>query len=196
MILNILIGIVCLILLNIYIYPDEQMKFYIKDQKAIIINLLSLIFIIAIAYYYETPGTFIAFLSLFIILLIATLIDYNTLLIPNDVIIVGIILGSLIIWINPMVTVKEGLIGFFALGIGMAFISFISKENIGYGDAKLISIIGLILGWQIGLITILVAFTLSAIVGLFLLTFKIKGRKEMLPFAPFLLISFIVLITI
>lgn len=196
MIINILIGLMCLILLNIYIYPEKEKNFFIKDKKTLVTNVLSFLIIIAMAYYYESPGTFIAFLSLFIILLMASLIDYKTLMIPNEIVLLGLALGLVTVWINPMVSLQESLIGFLALGVGMALISFVSKENIGYGDAKLISIIGLLLGWKIGLVTAFIAFAFSALVGLFLLTFKIKGRKEMLPFAPFLLISFVVIIMI
>lgn len=196
MIINILVGFICLGLMNIYLYEGLTMKKLIKNKRIAFINLISVLFIIALGYFYQSKGTFIGFLVLFIILLSSAVVDYKSLEIPNELIVLGLGLGCLIIWINPMVTLKQGILGFFAFGIGMSLLSFLTKENIGYGDAKLMAVVGLLLGWQLALVLLVIAFALSALTGLFLLTFRLRGRKEMVPFAPFILIAFMVLVMI
>jgi leader peptidase (prepilin peptidase)/N-methyltransferase len=65
-------------------------------------------------------------------------------------------------------------------------IAVLSRGGMGGGDIKLIAMIGAFLGWQAVLVTIFMAAMLSAVVGLSLILLKQKGRKDPIPFAPFL----------
>ena len=69
----------------------------------------------------------------------------------------------------------------------------------GLGDPKLMICLGLVLGLAQGILAIVLAFWIGAIVGLFLLALsKLKlfglhiGRKTELPFAPFLILGFFI----
>jgi leader peptidase (prepilin peptidase)/N-methyltransferase len=56
----------------------------------------------------------------------------------------------------------------------------------GGGDIKLVAMIGAFLGWQAVLITIFLGAFTGAMAGLILMLLGKKGRKDMVPFGPFL----------
>ena len=63
---------------------------------------------------------------------------------------------------------------------------FLKVESMGMGDIKLAAGIGAFLGWRLTLVCFFLSFLLGAIVAIFLLLTRIKGRKDRIPFAPFL----------
>jgi leader peptidase (prepilin peptidase)/N-methyltransferase len=61
--------------------------------------------------------------------------------------------------------------------------------GIGMGDVKLLAFTGLALGyfhWYLVLVQLFVGFLIGALVAIPLLALARKGRKDLLPFAPFL----------
>lgn len=77
-----------------------------------------------------------------------------------------------------------------ALGFGILFvIHLISPKGMGFGDVRLAGLIGLHLGW-LGLGYVLVglffAFLLASVVGIALMVLGRRGRKDRIPFGPFL----------
>lgn len=81
--------------------------------------------------------------------------------------------------------------GFFALFAGLFYL-FKKKEGLGFGDIKLMAVLGLIMGLQNILITTIFASVFGAI-GLLILTIKNKGEKSKeYPFATFIVPSAIV----
>ena len=84
------------------------------------------------------------------------------------------------------------------LGASVAFVFFfllvaISKEKwMGMGDAYLVILLGLILGWPQILLGLMLAFSLGAIVGIVLIVAKKKKMSSQLPFAPFLVLGTII----
>jgi leader peptidase (prepilin peptidase)/N-methyltransferase len=57
------------------------------------------------------------------------------------------------------------------------------KESLGGGDVKLMAMIGAFLGWRLVLLTFFLAPLLGVGVALFM---KIKRKKEVIPYAPYL----------
>lgn len=73
-------------------------------------------------------------------------------------------------------------------------ISWISKESIGYGDGLVVLCLGCFLtGVQI-LNLNMISITLAGITALFLLLVRKKGRKMQIPFIPFLLGGYAIMI--
>jgi leader peptidase (prepilin peptidase) / N-methyltransferase len=71
----------------------------------------------------------------------------------------------------------------------------VSKEKwMGYGDALLAILLGLILGWPQILLALFLAFATGAIYGIILIILKKKSIKSQLPFAPFLVLGTLVAI--
>lgn len=55
------------------------------------------------------------------------------------------------------------------------------------GDMYAALYMGLLLGWPKGLVALMCSFILGAIVGVILIVFKIRSRKEAVPFVPFMI---------
>ena len=88
------------------------------------------------------------------------------------------------------VYVLSGLI--VALPIFLLF--YLSKERaMGLGDVYLAGIIGVILGWQAGLIALYISFIIGAVIGLILILIKNKKMKSKVAFGPFLIIGLIIM---
>jgi leader peptidase (prepilin peptidase) / N-methyltransferase len=82
-----------------------------------------------------------------------------------------------------------------ALGCGAgAFVAFttlhlISPRALGFGDVKLVFVLGLNLGWLgVGetIVGLFLGFVYGAIIGVFLIATGIRSRKDHVPFGPFL----------
>jgi len=77
-----------------------------------------------------------------------------------------------------------------AIGGGIGLVLFlliviISGGGMGWGDVKLAALIGIITGYLIP-VALLLAVILGGLVAVILLLFKLKKRKEGIPFAPYL----------
>lgn len=73
------------------------------------------------------------------------------------------------------------------LGGGLLLIVAVaSKGGMGGGDIKLAAALGLWMGWKFTLLTLLLAFVFGGAGGIVLLLLKLKNRKDLIPFGPFL----------
>jgi len=83
--------------------------------------------------------------------------------------------------------------GILAASLAFAFffiLSAISQEKwMGMGDAYLVILLGLVLGWPQILLGLLLAFSLGAAVGMTMVLLEKKKLKSQIPFAPFLVIG-------
>jgi leader peptidase (prepilin peptidase)/N-methyltransferase len=97
----------------------------------------------------------------------------------------------------PDVKMAHSFIGRAAIGGGIGLVLFlliviVSRGGMGWGDVKLAALIGLVTGFPLVFITLLIGVILGGVVAVILLAFKIKKRKEAIPFGPFLAIATIV----
>ncbi len=98
-------------------------------------------------------------------------------------------------WGNPILDIWERALVSGLLAGGGAFLfffalSFLSREKwMGMGDAYLVILLGLILGWPKIFLALFLAFAIGAIYGIILIAFKKKKMKSQLPFAPFLIVG-------
>jgi leader peptidase (prepilin peptidase)/N-methyltransferase len=83
--------------------------------------------------------------------------------------------------------------GLLAAGVAFLFffsLSFFSHEKwMGMGDAYLVVLLGLILGWPKILLGLFLAFAIGAVYGIILIALGKKKMQSQLPFAPFLIIG-------
>ena len=133
----------------------------------------------------------IVFALLATALFIVSCIDIVHTIIPDAITLPGIVVGMCSsLWLTP-VGIGNAILGVL-LGGGlfllMAVLSVIllKREGMGGGDIKLIAMIGAFLGWQAVLVTIFFGAVLGAFVGIILILLRRQGRKEPLPFGPFL----------
>ena len=81
-----------------------------------------------------------------------------------------------------------------ALGGAAGFVIFllialVSRGGMGWGDVKLAALIGLATGFPLVFVAIIMAAILGGIVAVALLVAKKRGRREMIPFGPFLALA-------
>lgn len=78
------------------------------------------------------------------------------------------------------------------VGIGIAFLLFSrwTEESLGYGDSWLILLLGGAIGFWNLLWLLSIAFALSGVVSLFLLTVRKCSKTTAFPFVPLLAVSY------
>lgn len=138
------------------------------------------------------------FMSVILIILIAiAAIDYKTMIIPNGLVIALIVVGALYTGARFLLpgqflysmSIWEPIIGFFAASIPLYLIAVITKGGMGGGDIKLMAAAGIFLGWKGILVAMLIGSLAGAIISIILIILKIKKRKDMIPFGPFLCVG-------
>lgn len=122
----------------------------------------------------------------FSLLIVVTIIDLYHRIIPEGILLTGIVLGLPLAGLQSVDKLVSGLIGLLVAGIIMLIIAIISKGGMGGGDIKLSTVMGLYLGWQGVLLALFLAFLIGGITGIFLLLTGRKGRKDVVPFGPYL----------
>jgi leader peptidase (prepilin peptidase) / N-methyltransferase len=93
----------------------------------------------------------------------------------------------------PQTGIVQAAIG---LGIGLVVFTLIiilSRGGMGWGDAKLAGLIGAITGYLVPL-AIFLAVIIGGLLAIILLAFKLKKRKEGIPFGPFLAMGAVITI--
>lgn len=137
---------------------------------------------------------FLAYGALVSILLAMSLIDYDHQIIPDGMVIVIFLLGVAYKVAHMLIdkTSFPLLNSIWGLLIGGGFfllIAIASKGGMGGGDIKLMGVLGFWLGWRTTLLMMLLSFLIGGVLSILLLFFKIKGRKEAIPFGPFIAIA-------
>ncbi len=127
--------------------------------------------------------TFLIFVSF---LIIVAFIDLEHMIIPDILVIPGIFISLFLSLIRGNTVFLDSLLGLLVGGGIILLIVFLSKGGMGEGDIKLSAMIGSFLGIKFAIVALLSSFILGGIVGILLLVLKIKGRKDSIPFGPFL----------
>lgn len=163
-----------------------------------ILTCLILSYVLQVLIYKNTD--YIAFAKLcvlYAILVSASMIDFKLKIIPNYLVLIGLGARAVIYVLEIFISsnlkdvILSDLIGF-ALGFGVfALVSVITKQALGFGDAKLFAVVGLTLG-SFGTYSVMFTSVLvSAVISIFLLIFKKRGRKDSIPFGPCIFIGYI-----
>lgn len=127
----------------------------------------------------------VVFLLLAILMAVA-FVDIDTMEIPNGFVIAALICGLLSIILFPEVTLWGHFIGFFSVSVPLALITMIIPGAFGGGDIKLMTALGLFMGWKISITAFAIAVLSGGAYGIYLLAGKKKGRKDHFAFGPFL----------
>ncbi len=72
---------------------------------------------------------------------------------------------------------------------GFAFLlipALINPRGMGWGDVKMAGLMGLVLGFPLIFVALVIGVVLGGLIAIVLLLFRIKKRKETIPFGPFL----------
>lgn len=132
---------------------------------------------------------------LFFLLLAVIFIDLDFLIIPNRIILIGLLLGIPLTLAQSLQVFVSGLLGLLVGGGLLLLTAVVSRGGMGGGDIKLALVIGLYVGWPQILLVLFLSFLLGSIVGLALVVRGRKKMKEAVPFGPFLAVaSYIVML--
>jgi leader peptidase (prepilin peptidase)/N-methyltransferase len=128
------------------------------------------------------------------VLIALSLIDLDTQLLP-DVIVLPMLWVGLIVSLRPIFADSSASIigatcGYLALwSVYHGFKLFTGKEGMGFGDFKLLAMLGAWLGWQyLGLI-ILLSSIVGTFIGITLISLNKQNRETPIPFGPYLAIA-------
>ena len=119
-----------------------------------------------------------------IFLLVFAVRDIQTRLVSNKLLLIA---GAVTIpWLCYTESILLGLLGGCVGFSFFAALYFLSREKIGVGDVKLAGLIGLMTGFPLVLLALLLALLTSSVVIASLLALKRLKTTDSLPYAPFL----------
>lgn len=135
-------------------------------------------------------------ITLIIILFCAAWTDFHKMIIPNRLIVGGLVI-RLGLYAAEFLAAPQQFLGllqsdFFACLVVLFFFVmgvFVIKSGIGMGDIKLLTVLGLYQGF-VGMFSAVFFSLCAALIGaVYMMLVKKKKRKDSLPFAPFVLIG-------
>lgn len=124
-------------------------------------------------------------------LIAITVIDLDRQIIPDVISLPGVLAGFLANLATGRVSWGESLAGI-ALGgglfiaIAVAGSCIAGQDAMGGGDVKFAAMLGAFLGWKVLLFTLFAAAVGGGILAAVLMALGVRGRKDPLPFGPFL----------
>jgi leader peptidase (prepilin peptidase)/N-methyltransferase len=123
------------------------------------------------------------------LIIIIFVIDLENQLVLNKLVYPSAVLALVFSFFWPGLGILSALEGG-ALGLAvLALIVIIYPAGMGWGDVKLAALVGLMTGFPLVVVALLLSVITGGVVGAGLLAFKVKGRKDAIPFAPFLAAS-------
>jgi leader peptidase (prepilin peptidase)/N-methyltransferase len=120
-----------------------------------------------------------------------TMIDFDHQLLPDDITLPFLWLGLLLslqgVFVNTPTALIGAAAGYLSLwSVYHVFRLLTGKEGMGYGDFKLLALLGAWLGWQMLPLVILLSSLVGAVVGITLIALRGHDRNIPIPFGPYL----------
>lgn len=148
-------------------------------------GLTGVLFALSVAHFGVTPALLPALLFLSA-LVATTAIDLEHQLIPDRITLPGVAVGILASLVTPHLLWIDSLLGVI-IGGGLFFLIILaSRGGMGGGDMKLAAMMGAFLGWKLTLVALFVGVFSGGVVAVALLVSGRRGRKDPVPFGPFL----------
>lgn len=123
------------------------------------------------------------------ILITIIMIDYDYMIIPNELVISLIVPAVVSVFIYPEVGLSSRVIGFFVVSAPMYILVCIVQESFGGGDIKLMAVAGFMLGVRNVLIAMFIGIMLGGIYAIGALIGKKLGFKQQFAFGPALCVG-------
>jgi len=103
--------------------------------------------------------------------------------------VIGLVLSVLLPpgWVSSLIGVLVG--GGLLFAMGEAYYRLRGVEGLGMGDVKMLAMIGAFLGWQLALVTLMLASFSGAVIGVVLLATRRGTMQAALPFGTFLAVG-------
>lgn len=173
------------------------------SPRYMVVELLTALSITGLYYRFGLSLAFFAFMYLTVLLVAVMFIDFDLRIIPDELVIAGLIGGGILFIYNAFIpgqfifgdsnwwTPLLGMVSGSGILLTVATIGFfIYKDDaMGMGDVKLLAPIGIFLGWKLCLTGLFIAIIISGVISLFLIILRLKKRKDAIPFGPFIVIG-------
>jgi len=130
-------------------------------------------------------------------LVVIAFVDLDHQLIPNIITLPGIPLGLLAGLVGGGPSILDRILGALT-GAGFLYLVLLyggalyGQDAMGEGDLNLMALVGAFLGWKAVAVTLLVGCLSGSLVGLSLIALRRLGRREHMPFGPFLALGALV----
>ena len=156
-----------------------------------LVELFTGLISLTVAWHFGVSLQTLAALFLSWCLIAASGIDIAHKLLPDNITLPLLWLGILISFHEIFVDLESSVIGAMAgyMSLWSVFIIFkliTGKEGMGYGDFKLLAVLGAWVGWKMIFIIILTSSVVGAIVGISMILLKLNSRETQIPFGPYL----------
>ncbi|MFP3874713.1 MAG: prepilin peptidase [Thiohalophilus sp.] len=124
-------------------------------------------------------------------LIVLTVIDYDHFYLPDNIVLpmlwLGLLLNSQGLFTDIYSALFGAMAGYLVLwSVYQLFKLLTGKEGMGYGDFKLLAMLGAWLGWQMLPAVILLSSVVGAVVGITLILFNRHQAGKPIPFGPYL----------
>ena len=159
-----------------------------------LVEILNATVFVVVFYYFDISIETFLLMIFFSIVIIITFIDIDVQLIPNNLLLISILPIMAYILISQSNSYLSHIIGAILLALLFLIIGYIGKliykvDSMGMGDVKYAGVIGLLLGWEKGILAFVIAFFSAAAIIVIMSMYKKLSRKQRIPFGPFLSIG-------
>jgi len=165
-------------------------------QKAIslrypLIEAASALLAMSTAWHFGLTWHLVGALALTWALLAASMIDFDHQLLPDNITLPFLWLGLLCNLFGLYTDIESSVIGAMTGYLSLfivywLFKLFTGKEGMGYGDFKLLALLGAWLGWQTLPVIILISSLVGTVVGMTLILWRSHDKNIPIPFGPYL----------
>ena len=142
---------------------------------------------------FDSPAMLIQRLLFACAMIVLFVIDLEHRILPDVITLPGILLGfAFSLFLPP--GWRDSLIGIVLGGgslwlMGELYFRIRHEEGMGFGDVKMLAMIGAFLGWKLMLLTLILSSFLGSIVGVAIIAFNRGDMKYALPFGTFLAVG-------
>ncbi len=128
------------------------------------------------------------------VLVALTFIDFDHKLLPDDIVLPTLWLGLGLSLVPVFTDVRSSLIGAIAgylvfWIVFQLFLRLTGKEGMGFGDFKLMSLLGAWLGWQYLPQIVLLSTLIGSIFGILIMLKQRSGGDTAIPFGPYIALA-------
>lgn len=165
---------------------------YCKERISALYPVMELFMASSFATYYIFNGPYIDLsniydLALIFLLVVLIFFDHIYMILPDKIIGAGIALFLLYSMFLGQAVFWNGLAMGFGLALFFGIIFLVSRgEWMGFGDVKLVFLIGCILGFPNALFSLMVSVWIGALWGIYLMLTSKAGLKTALPFGSYI----------